>query len=203
MQRIAVLIALVPCFGADYREFTYTPDTMPTWYVSQNAYNSASGHVWPRHISYNGARNANLRGDWRRPGGTRRMLRVGARRTLRLPIGGDKVQVRGRRWTFPEGAIISEQLFDEKNQLFAERAREKIGGEWVTIQDDILHEPQGYQAVTRDCRECHSQAGKRPIDGTSSQYRESLRGSDGVFSFSPIDRFGNVRPGLKDFVHRK
>jgi len=185
-----------------YRVIDYDPDNMRAWYHSPNAFNSATNHSWDVKRSYNGTRNANLRNEWQRPAGTLGMQRVGARRQLKIPVGGKRIVAFRRNgkwhWMYPEGSIVSEKLYDQNHELFAERSREKIDGRWETIQDDLHFEPVGFKQRTKECRECHDQAGKGVAE--SSQYRDHLRGSDGVFSAQPITIGGRVDHRFKDLV---
>ena len=202
---IIAALAAAPDDTPKYWVIDYGPDNMRAWYHSPNAFNSATNHSWDMRRSYNGTRNANLRNEWVRPAGTLRMKRVGVRRQLKIPVGGRKIVAYRRggkwRWTYPEGSIVSEKLYDENHKLFAERSREKQGNQWETVQDDLHFEPIGFVQRTKECRECHDQAGKGVAE--SSRYRDHLRGSDGVFSAQPITISGRVDPRFKDLVEVK
>ena len=85
------------------------------------------------------------------------------------------------KWRFPDGTILIDILVSN-GRTFEIRQREKFGNKWVS---DLLVKarddgPHGFARPDRACVDCHRLA------GSSLNYGITIRGSDGVFSFSPL-----------------
>lgn len=87
------------------------------------------------------------------------------------------------RWSFAEGTKFVD-LLAYKGKTFELRTRTKVNGQWVSRKEheDKTARPEGYVGLSKSCVECHQGAGGQ------LQYGISVRGDDGVFSWSPWDR---------------
>ena len=85
------------------------------------------------------------------------------------------------RWRFPVGTVFVDVLTSD-GKVFEVRQREKKSDGWAssTLYRSERYKPVGYKGPGKACAECHDKA------GASLQYGITVRGDDGVFSWSPF-----------------
>jgi len=224
-------IVSAACFAAKVR---YTPESMPAHYQSITPNPRTGTFFWPGDVAHGpGARgsrqwlssNPNWVDPWIRPAGCNGVSgeRMSIERFLTVPTGQhihvwkqrindapvnqrDTTRIK-YRWHFPLGTKVEEQLYYD-GKMFADRARTKVsmedGAAWEVSRDEVLFAPAGFQAVTRDCVDCHRDAGRNakvlPGDFPGREWYGDLRGDDNVFSYRPIRPTGEIPDQFKSFV---
>ena len=90
-----------------------------------------------------------------------------------------------KSWTFPKETVVADVLMNDKGEPFEIRMLE--GGtnhaQWFPKIwfSDLSKAPPGYKPPkVGECMNCHRDAGKQGVYGTG------IRGSDGIFSFTPF-----------------
>ena len=217
-------MGIVSCISAE--TFTYQPHQIQA-YGQHHFPVNPHGTRWLPQNQWRGptsASNPNKLHPWVGPAGTQDMdrKRLGMIRRVALP-GSEKIQVwketratefRGRgivqhehvRWRFPKGTTITEELYYD-NKKFAVRSRHKTSDDPSVAWDPdekVIFRPAGFREESRDCIECHKEAGRRadelPEHFPGREWYGYLRGDDQVFSFRPIDpETGEIREDLKPY----
>lgn len=139
--------------------------------------------------------NPNRQDPYRTPGGLSKSKGWVSRLAILFPrplktlrenvFPGGSGPVARESWRFPQGTLVADGLFNDKGEVFEIRMLEgsKWQGEWTpkTYYSDLAKAPAGYVPPRlNECMSCHKDA------GDSSRYGISVRGSDGIFSFTPF-----------------
>ena len=136
--------------------------------------------------------NPNRKDEWRVNGGLHAAVGWQSYTGLALPDGAsirtwtDRVEAGARRplprwfWQFPEGTRVVD-LLTEGDRPFELRMLKRENGGWKGhVVWEAEHKPRGYESLTTTCASCHA------FTGASYGYGTILRGSGGIFSWSPF-----------------
>lgn len=190
-----------------YHVHTWTDATLPQ--LTQH-----DGRIRPAFLRYNSfapfGGNPNSEPPWFRPGGMDRVTALSTFKSIKVPRGKFVEVYRERRpqgptgavnvstvaiaWTFPIGTVVSEKAYSG-SRMFAVRTRTRTASGWDGDQVDHGRSPAGFQHVG-SCQDCHSDVGKEVslLKGArlGRDWYGFVRGSDGIFSFRPVDSRGRL-----------
>lgn len=221
------------------RGISYTVADVPLWYQGEQLGSGRAWFAWDEHpTSSRPVTNPNQRYPWARPAGTTFVKGLEARRWIDVPKD-KKILVWSRRissenngryrfgsgshdhyyWRFPVGTTVFERLSTSEGP-FVLRMRHKASNtgdlsvDWRNDEEFVADIPPGYAFETKDCIDCHQDAGQhvsrlpnRLPDGSSADWYQYLKGglkdrseSTTVFTFRPVNHKGEVLPIFRDIV---
>ena len=96
------------------------------------------------------------------------------------------------RWTFPQGTVAYDVLFNEDGEIFEARTQTKDDDRWATkVYKELAAAPTGYSGAGKACASCHNQTAQ--IVGVPGRiYLHATWGDDSRFSWRPYNENGNL-----------
>lgn len=123
-----------------------------------------------------------------------------------VPVPGTSTPLPKARWAFPSGTVFVDMLSKDGKCFELRTATKDDEGKWKRefIFRDMEAAPSNFHGAGRSCVSCHKDA------GATQQYGVSVRGDDGVFTWTPFEDgtftrrpdvdFQSGKPGIKAAV---